>query len=436
MITEDLVIFWFRRDLRLEDNTGLWHALKSGNKVLPVFIYDKNILNKLEPDDARVTFLTDTISELNRVLSKRGSGLVTIYETPLNAFKKLISKFIVKAVYANSDYEPTSLKRDREVKTFLEIKGIPLFTFKDNVIFEKSEITKEDGKPYTIYTPYSVKWLKRFDTAMIREVPSISLLKNLVSLPDKNLLTPGQMGFRKSRIKVRPWNLTESHITKYHLIRDIPSQEGTSMLGPHLRFGTVSIREVMRKTYGFNLTFTKELIWREFFMQILFHFPHVEEKSFRAPYDRILWVNNEEHFEKWCTGTTGFPIIDAGMRELSQTGYMHNRVRMITANFLTRHLLTDWRWGEAWFASKLLDYELSSNNGNWQWAAGSGCDAAQYFRVFNPTFQQKKFDPGFIYIKRWIPEFGTAEYPEPVVDQRNAREKAILYYRNSINTAD
>lgn len=436
MISEEIVIFWFRRDLRLKDNTGLWHALQSGYKVLPLYIYDRNLLGRLETDDARVTFLTDTISELNRDLNKRGSGLCTIYDTPVGALKTLLAKFNIKAVYANSVYEPSAIKRDIEVKKLLEIKGIPLFTSKDSVIFEKSEITKDDSKPYTIYTPYSVKWLNSFNPEMVEEIPSASLAKNFIKLPGTPDITPDFLGFRKSKIRVCPYDLSESLISKYHLTRDIPSLDGTSLLGPHLTAGTISIREVMRKTCGLNIVFTKELIWREFFMQILFHFPYVEERSFRAPYDRILWVNNEEHFEKWCTGRTGFPIIDAGMRELSQTGYMHNRVRMITANFLTRHLLTDWRWGEAWFASKLLDYELSSNNGNWQWAAGSGCDAAQYFRVFNPTYQQEKFDPKFIYIKRWIPEFGTAGYPGPVVDHKTSREKAILYYKQGINSAD
>ena len=431
-MNENAVIFWFRRDLRLEDNTGLWQALSSGYKVIPVFIFDTEILGKLEPDDPRVSFIFKSLNNINLKLKNVGSEIYFLHGTPEDSFKQLLSEFNVKGVYVNSDYEPYAIRRDKEIHKILESKGIPLHSFKDQVIFEKSDIVKDDGKPYTVYTPYSNRWLKNFDVKLIAEMPSESLIGNLMKLPHILSTSMESIGFRKSEIPVRNPDLNESSIAKYNLTRDIPSLEGTSLAGPHLRFGTMSIREVMRKTFSINQVFTKELIWREFFMQILYHFPHVDGRSFRPEYDRIIWMNNEEHFEKWCAGKTGFPLVDAGMRELFQTGYMHNRVRMVAANFLTRHLLTDWRWGEAWFASRLLDYELSSNNGNWQWSAGTGCDAAPYFRIFNPDLQVKKFDPELKYIKKWIPELGTNDYPSPIVDHSFARNRAIDYYKAGI----
>jgi deoxyribodipyrimidine photo-lyase len=432
MDNREVVIFWFRRDLRLEDNCGLWHALKTGYRVIPLFIFDPKILERTDETDARLAFINDSLESINRKLDKTGFQILTIHDSPVNAFKALIKSFNIKGAYFNHDYEPYALARDIEVGKMLKASGIPLFSFKDQVIFEKSEVTRDDGKPYTIYTPYSVKWLKKFTPDMIEEIPSSSLLKNFCKIDSAIPLFSQLPRVKKSSIRVRPFEIGESRISRYHKTRDIPSLEGTSFLGPHLRFGTISIREVMRRTLGINQVFTKELIWREFFMQILYHFPYVEERSFRPEYDRIVWLNNEEHFEKWCNGQTGFPLVDAGMRELKETGYMHNRIRMVAANFLTRHLLTDWRWGEAWFAGSLLDFELSSNNGNWQWASGTGCDAAPYFRIFNPDLQAKKFDPQYKYIKRWIPEFGTPGYPSPIVDHSFARERAIKYYKAGI----
>ena len=428
---EDVVIFWFRRDLRLEDNTGLWHALTSGYKVIPVFIFDTEILGKLESDDARVSFIFECLKNINRKLKTVGSEVFLLHGTPEDCFKILLSTYSIKAVYINRDYEPYAINRDIKIEKILASNQIPLFSFKDQVIFEKSEIVKDNGKPYTVYTPYSKRWLKEFKEPFIKEIPSSDLIANFRK-QDCKVVTIESMGFSKSIFTVRRPDLSESSIINYNLTRDIPSAAGTSLVGPHLRFGTMSIREVMRKTYGVNLVYTQELIWREFFMQILFHFPYVEKGSFRPEYDRILWLNNEDSFEKWCAGKTGFPLVDAGMRELNKTGYMHNRVRMVAANFLTRHLLTDWRWGEAWFASKLLDYELSSNNGNWQWSAGTGCDAAPYFRIFNPELQVKKFDPKLIYIKNWVSEFGTADYPAPIVDHTFARTRAIGYYKEGL----
>jgi deoxyribodipyrimidine photo-lyase len=430
----EIVIFWFRRDLRLEDNAGLWHALTSGHKVLPVFIYDSNILGKLEPDDIRMSFLRDILEGIYNALRKAGSSLLTISGTPAEVFKNLNDSYAVKGLYFNHDYDPYAIERDNSVKDYFKNLGIPFFSFKDQVIFERDEVIKSDGKPYTVFTPYSKKWHTLFDSSLVRPFPSETLLKNLVKIPDNTYFSPEKIRFKCPPVKVKSPVLDPSHISAYDRSRDIPSLDGGSYLGPHLRFGTISIRDVFRRTESVNSVFTNELIWREFFMQILWHFPHVTENSFRRRYDRIRWLNNEEHFVRWCDGNTGFPLVDAGMRELNQTGYMHNRVRMVAANFLTRHLLTDWRWGEAWFASRLLDFELSSNNGNWQWAAGTGCDAVPYFRVFNPATQVARFDPGHKYIKKWIPEFGTPDYPPPVVDHKAAREQAISFYRNGINS--
>jgi deoxyribodipyrimidine photo-lyase len=433
MEMQEIVIFWFRRDLRLEDNKGLWHALSSGYNVLPLFIYDENILGKLDRDDKRMSFLKEVLSGLDSSLRRNGSSLCTLSGVPLNVFRTLNEKFTIRGVYFNRDYEPYALKRDSELNFFFSSLGIPSFSYKDQVIFEMSEIIKNDGKPYTVYTPYSVKWLTSFSSEMARSFFSEELSPAFKKMTANEFYTPERLGFACPPADVRPPLLTEEHISNYHKTRDIPSIEGTSFLGPHLRFGTISIREVIRQTMNLNIVFLKELIWREFFMQILYHFPHLTEKSFRPGYDKIDWVNNEDHFERWCEGRTGYPIVDAGMHELNATGYMHNRVRMITAGFLTKHLLTDWRWGEAYFALKLFDYELSSNNGNWQWAAGCGCDAAPYFRIFNPLLQMEKFDPELIYVRRWVPEYGTADYPSPVIDHKMARERAIERFRSGIN---
>jgi deoxyribodipyrimidine photo-lyase len=430
---EEVAIFWFRRDLRLKDNTGLWHALTSGYRVLPLFIYDENILSKLEPDDRRMSFLNDILKGLDSSLKEAGSTLFTRYGDPINVFRTLKDKFSIKGVYFNRDYEPYAIRRDSEVKSFFSGYGIPCFSFRDQVIFEMSEVVKSDGKPYTIYTPYSVKWLSLFSAERTVSFHSEKLTEGFLQSTAGEFFPPARIGFDCKPYNIMVPNLSAVHISNYHKTRDIPSISGTSFLGPHLRFGVISIREVIRITMDINLVFLKELIWREFFMQILFHFPHVTEKSFRPEYDKIEWINNEDHFVKWCEGKTGYPFVDAGMRELNATGFMHNRVRMVTASFLTKHLLTDWRWGEAYFASKLFDYELSSNNGNWQWVAGCGCDAAPYFRVFNPQLQMEKFDPKLEYVRKWVPEYNTRDYPAPVADHKLARERAIERYRSGIN---
>jgi deoxyribodipyrimidine photo-lyase len=427
-------VFWFRRDLRLHDNAGLYHALKSGDPVLLLFIFDKHILGKLaNKADARVEFIHNTITGLSEALGAYGSSLKVVHATPLEAFQELAKDYVLTNVYSNHDYEPDATERDASVKNFLESKGIGFHTYKDQCIFEKDEVTKDDGKPYTVFTPYSRKWKAAMKEFYIKPYPTKYYLKNV--LPTKPFSIPSlkELGFEKTGAHF-PANTLENEIIRhYHQTRDIPGIKGTTRLSLHLRFGTVSIRALVKRAMELNETWLNELIWRDFYMMILHHFPHSAKDSFKPQYDRIHWRNNETEFTAWCEGRTGFPIVDAGMRELNETGFMHNRVRMIVSSFLVKDLLIDWRWGEAYFAEKLLDYDLSANVGGWQWAAGSGCDAAPYFRVFNPTEQQKKFDPEFKYIKRWIPEYGTTQYPQPIVDHAAARLRALKVYKEALS---
>ncbi len=426
-------IFWFRRDLRLHDNAGFYHALNSDLPVLPMFIFDKNILEKLSSTyDARVTFIYKQLKVIQNELEKNGSTLTVINEIPLQAFKLLSEKFEINAVYTNKDYEPKTIKRDVEIQEFLKSKNIEFYSYKDHVIFAENDILKDDGSPYTVFTPYSKKWKKQLENHEIPNYPSEKLLDKLIKIPPVKFPELKEIGFLKSDIEVPEPDLSNQLIHRYSSKRDFPAVHGTSKIGPHLRFGTLSIREVTRKAKELSLVFLNELIWRNFFIDILWHFPHVENSSFKSKYDFIVWRNNEKEFELWCRGETGYPMVDAGMRELNTTGFMHNRVRMVTAGFLVKHLLIDWRWGEAYFAEKLLDYELASNNGNWQWAAGCGCDAAPYFRVFNPEAQQKKFDSNGEYVRKWVPEFNTAKYPLPITEHKFARERVLKVYKEAL----
>ena len=421
MKKEEIAVFWFRRDLRLHDNCGLYNALQSGYKVLPIFIFDEAILSELPKNDARVSFIYETLNSINNELLKVGASIKIEKGTVFEVWKALLENFNIKEVYTNKDYEPYAIQREATLQSFFSEEGVSFKTFKDQVIFEEAEIVKEDGLPYTVYTPYKNKWLKQFSESTLDKFPSENYLENLLK---ENFDFPSlnEIGFQQSEIKVLPYN--NRCITDYEKNRDIPSIE-TSNLSVHLRFGTVSVRKLVAFAIKTNATFTSELIWREFFMQILYHFPKVVHQNFREKYNYIPWRNNETEFKLWCEGKTGYPIVDAGMRQLNKTGYMHNRVRMIVASFLTKHLLIDWRLGEAYFAQKLLDFELSANNGNWQWAAGTGCDAAPYFRVFNPTTQQQKFDPDFKYINKWNPNYKSI--PE-IVEHKFARER----YLNSV----
>jgi len=430
-----ITLFWHRRDLRLEDNAGLFYALKKEKNVVPIFIFDRRILDQLSnKKDARVQFIYTYIAQLKKQYQQYGSDLTVYYGEPSDIFKALLKEKHITSVYTNHDYEKYAIERDTKIKSILSTKGIPLHTFKDQVIFEKNEITKNDGKPYTIFTPYSKKWKAALTTKDYKSFPTLDHKNNLLKASPQKLISLEEMGFDTLKQSYPSTQVDDHILNNYHNTRDIPSIKGTSRLSIHLRFGTVSIRSLVNKALQTNEIWLNELIWRDFYMgNINYHFPHTAEKSFKPAYDQIPWINNEDHFNAWCQGKTGYPIVDAGMRELNTTGFMHNRVRMITASFLIKHLLIDWRWGEAYFAEKLLDFEQSSNNGGWQWAASSGCDAAPYFRVFNPTLQMKKFDPNYIYIKKWIPEFEDPfTYPKPIVDHTFARERVIRVYKETL----
>jgi deoxyribodipyrimidine photo-lyase len=426
-------LFWFRRDLRLDDNAGLYEALKQNMNVLPIFLFDSEILNKLDDkQDARVHFIHHQLTVLQQQLSALGSSIMVKLGKPKEIFESLAQQYIIKAVYTNHDYEPYAIKRDHEIAELLRSKGISFHSFKDQVIFEKDEVTKDDLKPYTVFTPYMKKWKSKLTTNHLMPHPTQNYNNNFFQTATIPLPTLADIGFLPSSIDFPGSEIIPAVIQHYSEQRDIPSIKGTSRLSVHLRFGTVSIRSLVAQAQRLNEKWLNELIWREFYMMILYHFPHVVNRAFKPAYDRIPWSNNETHFKLWCEGKTGYPIVDAGMRELNRTGFMHNRVRMITASFLTKHLLIDWRWGEAYFAKKLLDFELSSNNGGWQWSASSGCDAAPYFRVFNPYEQTKKFDPQLKYIKQWIPEFDELNYIKPIVDHKFARERVLSTYKKAL----
>jgi len=430
---EKINIFWFRRDLRLNDNTALHYALQDGKAVLPIFIFDKNILDKLEDkDDARVNFLHDRINELTKQLQKYDSSLRVFYGNPREVFEQLTTEHQIDGVYTNRDYEPYAKERDSQIDAFLKLKDIGFYTFKDQVIFEQNEILSDAGDFYKVFTPFKKKWIQAFEQ---NNISSLGIPKSKAPfLKTSPFVIPSleEMGFKPSNIPIPSAEVDESIISQYHNTRDYPAKKGTTRIGIHLRFGTISVRELAQKAHKLNETYLSELIWREFYMMILYHNPHVVDKAFKPQYDQIPWRDSEEDFHKWCEGKTGYPIVDAGMRELNQTGYMHNRVRMVVASFLTKHLLIDWRLGEAYFAKKLLDFELASNNGGWQWAAGTGTDAQPYFRVFNPSSQTEKFDKELKYIKKWIPEYGTSKYPQPMVDHKFARQRAIDTYKEAL----
>ncbi|KIA87646.1 deoxyribodipyrimidine photo-lyase [Flavobacterium sp. AED] len=429
MVKQEVSFFWFRRDLRLEDNVGLFHALKSEYPVIPLFIFDDSILDSLPKNDARVGFIHESLSKINTQLQEIGSSLLVKKGKTIDVWQSLLKEFDAKEVFFNKDYEPYAIQRDTGICEMLEANHTISYSFKDQVIFEEKEITKADGLPYTVYTPFKNKWLEKYKSmAPIPEYDATDVFSNFYK-SDFAFPALEQIGFEESPIKVKPHNL--KFIANYQDIRDFPALDKTSYLSPHLRFGTVSIRKLVNWAFHKNDVFLSELIWREFFMQILFSFPKVVTQNFKSAYDGIQWRNNEDDFKRWCSGTTGYPMVDAGMRQLNETGYMHNRVRMVVASFLCKHLLIQWQWGEAYFAQKLLDYELSANVGNWQWAAGTGCDAAPYFRVFNPEIQQKKFDEKGIYIRKWIPEFDLG-YGEPMVEHAMARDRAIATYKAGI----
>lgn len=432
---QPLNIFWFRRDLRLDDNVGFYNALKADKPVLPIFIFDKEILNELPEDDARVTFIFDTLQSMRKTLQdERDSSIAMFYSTPKEVFKQLVDDYDIDTVFTNHDYEPYAKTRDTEIEELLAKNNINFKTFKDQVIFEKDEVVKQDGDPYVVYTPYMRTWKENFKNYDLNIYYTNEYLDNLVKntrLPNVSL---SDMGFKTSSQKIADYTVTPTLIQEYEDKRNFPAKDATSKLGPHLRFGTVSVRKMVKKAIAEkNEIFWQELIWREFFMQILWHYPKTQTKAFKSKYDNIKWRNNKEEFEAWKTGNTGYPLVDAGMRELNETGFMHNRVRMLVGSFLCKHLLIDWRWGETYFAEKLHDYEMASNVGNWQWVAGSGVDAAPYFRIFNPTTQIDKFDKDHKYIKKWVPEYQELTYAQPIVDHKAARERCLKVYKEAVS---
>ena len=430
---DKISIFWFRRDLRLHDNVALFNALKSGEKVLPIFIFDTSILDKLPKNDARVSFIIKELRSMNEHLKSFDASIDILHGKPIEVFESLIKKYQIASVFTNQDYEPYAIRRDQEILELLKSENINFNSFKDQVIFEKNEITKKDGNPYVVYTPYSKKWIEAYEQINHTHYTSEDLLSQLYTNSKAKELTLEELGFVETNTPIKNYIFNSRIINEYEETRNFPALDNTSKLGPHLRFGTVSVRQmVSRAEEQENKTFLKELIWREFFMQILWHFPHTHKDSFKPKYDRIIWRNNEDDFKRWCNGTTGYPMVDAGMRQLNNTGFMHNRVRMLVGSFLCKHLLIDWRWGEAYFAEKLHDYEMSSNVGNWQWVAGTGVDASPYFRIFNPTSQIKKFDKDFSYIKKWVSDFQELTYPSPMVDHKFARERCLKTYKEAL----
>jgi deoxyribodipyrimidine photo-lyase len=426
-------LFWHRRDLRIQDNAGLYKALKNNEAVIPVFIFDHSILQVLPKNDQRVLFIHQELAKIKAQYRSLGSDLEVLYGDPKVEIPALAQKYRAQKVYTNRDYEPQAIARDQIIFEALQQVNIEFIGAKDQVIFEKNEVTKDDGLPYTIYTPYARKWKAKLTDYHFKAYPTEKYLTHLHPFQTKALISLEEMGFEQVLLHPFPASATPNAvIQKYHELRDIPAVLGTSRLSLHLRFGTISIRALARAAQHLNEKYLNELIWRDFYQMILFQFPQTTDKAFKPQYDRIVWENNESDFAAWCTGQTGYPLVDAGMRELNATGFMHNRVRMVVASFLTKHLLIDWRWGERYFAEKLLDFELASNVGGWQWAAGCGCDAAPYFRVFNPEAQQKKFDPQYSYIKKWVPEFGTPAYTNPIVDHKMARERVLDRFKTAL----
>ena len=428
-------LFWHRRDLRIHDNSGLFKALSSGYKIQPVFIFDTTILDKLPPNDKRILFIHNELLHIKKQYQKFNSDLLVLVGNPTEVIPHLIEKGQFSAVYTNRDYEPYAKQRDSHIFNQLAKVNKHFIGSKDHVIFEKEEVMKDDGSPYTVFTPYAKKWKSKLSAEAFEYAPSENHLDNLLTCESQPLVSLEELGFSETNEGIFPQKeITLDLIKNYAHLRDIPSENGTSRLSVHLRFGTISIRELAKKAIHTSDTYLNELIWRDFYQMIIYHFPTSVYSSFKPKYDLIEWENNENHFHAWCEGKTGYPLVDAGMRELNETGFMHNRVRMVVASFLTKHLLIDWRWGEAYFAEKLLDFELASNVGGWQWAASSGCDAAPYFRVFNPYSQQEKFDKSLKYIKKWVPEYGTDDYPEPIVEHTFARNRVLDRYKKALTT--
>lgn len=432
-MSQPISVVWLRRDLRLNDNAALYYALRSGTPVLVLFIFDRDILDKLDDRrDRRVEFIHTEVHRLNSQLAGLGSGIVTRYGKPLDVLRQLTDEYTVADVFTNYDYEGYARQRDAEVGAMLGERGIGFHTSKDHALLDRNEVMSGNNASYTVFTPYSNNWLGKLADFQLKSYPTEKYFDRFVKMPPGAVPTLAEMDFQPVGESFPHPTVSAELLQNYQKMRDYPARTGTSELGIHLRFGTISIRELARQAKETSPTFLKELAWRDFYFQVLYHFPHVEKHAFRREYDNIEFRNNPEEFERWCAGETGYPLVDAGMRQLNATGWMHNRVRMVAASFCIKHLLIDWRWGEAYFAKKLRDFDLAANNGGWQWAAGSGTDAAPYFRVFNPALQAEKFDPQGEYIRRWVPEFNSLNYPRPMVDHAFARQRAIDTYKRGL----
>lgn len=427
-------LFWFRRDLRWHDNAALYNALQQEQNVHPIFIFDTTILNRLEDkNDARVTFIHHQIKVLRDRVKEIGKTIEVFYGNPVEVIEKLLDTRPIQAIYANRDYDPKAIQRDRDVYEMCRAREKSFVVKKDHVVFDRNEVLKDDGKPYTVFTPYSKKWRKRLAEDPIQNYPSQHLLGQLNDADQQPLIPLEEMGFTPSNLPFPSAEVEKKTLVNYAEQRDYPGIRSTSRLGVHLRFGTISIRELAHQAMSISDAYLNELIWRDFYHMVLYHFPQSVDQCFKPQYEAIKWEHNTVHFKAWCEGKTGYPLVDAGMRELNATGFMHNRVRMVAASFLTKHLLLDWRWGEAYFAQKLLDYDKAANVGGWQWAASTGCDAAPYFRIFNPESQLKKFDAKGAYIRKWIPELeDPLRYPAPIVDHKWARERALDRYKSAL----
>jgi len=471
----DTALVWFRRDLRLTDHAALHHALKAARRVHCAFVFDRMILEPLRADgehaDRRVEFILDAVTDLDKALRAHGSGLQVRHGLAVDEVLRLADKLQAEAVFANEDYEPYARARDAEVAARLGRQGRALHLFKDQVIFARDEVLTGAGKPYSVFTPYKNAWLKKLTPFYVKAYAIEPHAGSLAPTQASVLPSLQALGFAPSNLRelqiplgtagaARLLAEFETRIDQYDTARNFPAIKGPSYLSVHVRFGTVSIRDLARRAWARAqqgsagaATWLSELIWRDFYQQVLWHHPQVVERAFRPEYDRITWEADDALFSAWCDGRTGYPLVDAAMLQLNQTGYMHNRLRMVVASFLTKDLGIDWRRGERYFARQLNDFDLAANNGGWQWAASTGCDAQPYFRIFNPVSQSEKFDPDGKFIKRYLPQLagfdakeihapwlvpplrqqqagcviGT-DYPAPIVDHAQAREETLARY--------
>lgn len=469
-------LFWFRRDLRLEDNCALFHCLNESDIVAPVFIFDKSILANLPKKDKRVEFIWNSVKNLKSELKKINSDLIVNYANTIDIVE-LAKKYKVSKVYCNHDYEPQCIERDKNIKELLLKSGIEFHSYKDIAIFERNEVIDKTNQPYHIFSQYKKDWKQKLEPVHYISYPSLNLLNKMAKFKVKTFPSLEDIGFEKAGLdktkllgetgyaNVLFEKFKNKSIINYKVAKDYPSINSTSFLSVHNRFGTISIRSLVRDVILLMETSTgpkkesceswlDELIWRDFYFQILFHYPQVAHEPFKSEFKDIEWGNNMLYFQRWCDGQTGYPIVDAAMNQLNTTGYMHNRMRMLTSSFLTKILLIDYRFGEEYFATKLLDFELSSNNGGWQWAASSGCDAQVANRIFSPIIQSEKFDENGVFIRRYLPVLSNVpseyihqpwefqeevlsygvelgkDYPLPIVDYKIAREKALKLFTN------